>query len=332
MMRARPLVVGIICTFIAACGGAGSATQSGSVLSTSVGQRLGIQSRDGSTWQIFPLRPKDVPLSVALGPHGKVWFTVNGVSGLSKIGRISSDGHFQDFALANGSSPGDIVYGPDSNMWFTESDGDKIGRITPSGSISEFSPPSSGKPFYITAGPDGALWYTDTYAGKVGRITTGGQITEFPVYGIGITNGPDGDLWLTGLHGMIEQMTTTGTVTATFRTHFDARPQDIISGPDGKLYFAQWRPTTGYAIGRMTTTGVLKEYQLPGQIVNGLTSALGSVWFGVMTSNGSGIGNISPQGVITEHLLDSTSAYDVALAPGGTLWLSYGSSMAVFTP
>jgi streptogramin lyase len=82
----------------------------------------------------------------------------------------------------------------------------------------------------------------------------------------------------------------------------------------------------------MTTGGSLKEFKLPGQIINGLTPALGSVWFAVMTSTGSGIGNISPQGVITEHLQDSTSAYDVVLAPDGNLWFSYGSSMAVFTP
>lgn len=332
-MRARLLMIGIVCTFIAACGGAGSVTQSGSGLPTNVGQHLGIQSRDGSTWKIFPLRPKAVPGSVAVGPRGKVWFTdVNGTSGASNIGRISLDGHADEFALATGSRPGDIIEGPDGNMWFTEYGSDKVGRITPSGTISEFSPPSSGLPARITAGSDGALWFTEPASAHVGRVTTAGQITEFPVYGLGITTGPDGDLWLTGGHGMIVQMTTTGTVTATFKTHFDARPQDIVSGPDGKLYFAQWRPNTGYAIGRMTTTGVLKEYQLPGQIVNGLTSALGSVWFAVMTSNGSGIGNITPQGVITEHLLDSTSAYDVVLAPDGNLWLSYGSSMAVYTP
>jgi virginiamycin B lyase len=333
-MRARLLTIAIVCTFIAACGGAGSIAQSGrSVNPAGIAQPRGIQTRDGSTFQIFPLRAKAFPGSVAVGPRNKVWFTdTDPVHGVSKIGRITMDGHAEEFALQSGSDPADIVQGPDGNMWFTEYHGDRVGRITPSGTISEFSPPSSGLPLHIAVGPDGNIWFTEPASQEVGRITTTGQITEYPVYGVGITAGPDGNLWLTGGHGAIERMNTSGVVTATFKTHNDAQPQDIITGPDGKLYFAQWRPSTGYAIGRMTTAGVLKEYPLAGQIVNGLTPAYGSVWFAVMGSSGSGLGNISPQGVITQNLLQSTDVLDVVLGPDGNLWFSYGSSIGVFTP
>jgi len=332
-MRARLLAIGILCTLIAACDGAGSVARSGgSVLPTNVGRSQSILAGDAAPWKIFPLRHNAAPGSVAVGPRGKIWFTDDDpVSGVSKIGRIFEDGHADEFALQKDSDPQDIVEGPDGNMWFTEYSSSKVGRITPTGLVSEFSPPSSGQPIHITVGPDGALWFTEPSGGQVGRITTGGQITEFPVPAVGITTGPDSNLWVTTGHGTIDRMTTTGTVTE-FKTHFDARPNDIVAGPDGKLWFVQWRPHTGYAIGRMTTTGVLKEYPLAGQIVTGLTSAYGNVWFTVMTSTGSGVASIDPHGVITEHLLQSQGVYDLVLAPDGNIWFSYGSAIGVYTP
>src|SRR5713226_10130556 len=61
-----------------------------------------------------------------------------------------------------GSAPQGIVTGPDSALWFTESDAGKIGRVTTGGAITEYTVPT-GCPCtaLIAAGPDGALWFTD---------------------------------------------------------------------------------------------------------------------------------------------------------------------------
>ncbi len=58
-----------------------------------------------------------------------------------------------------GSTPVDIIGGPDESVWFTEQHGDRIGRIAPCGELAEFTVPTA-RSFLrgITAGPDGNLW------------------------------------------------------------------------------------------------------------------------------------------------------------------------------
>ena len=82
-----------------------------------------------------------------LGPDGALWFTEQA---LGRIGRISTTGVLQEFAIPNTSGVAQGEYG-------------------------------SPAPRFITAGPDGALWFTDGGDESIGRITTDGQISEYPI-------------------------------------------------------------------------------------------------------------------------------------------------------
>src|SRR3954452_10457581 len=66
---------------------------------------------------------------------------------------------------ANNALPGDIVVGPDGNLWFTEDVNHAIGTINPATHViteiplpGELAGPS---PYGLTAGPDGNIWFTD---------------------------------------------------------------------------------------------------------------------------------------------------------------------------
>ena len=102
-----------------------------------------------------------------------------------------------------GSSPFDIVTGPDGNLWFTDQGASTIGRITPGGpTITQFPILSMFGTLGIASGFDGRLWFTERNDSQIGRITTDGlTVGEFPIpFGLEpllITRGPDGALWFT---------------------------------------------------------------------------------------------------------------------------------------
>jgi virginiamycin B lyase len=77
---------------------------------------------------IFPGTPV-VPLGLATGSDGNVWFTdyQNG-----RIGKITTNGDVTLFNIPSyPSNPTAITLGPDGNIWFVETAlTSKIGRIT----------------------------------------------------------------------------------------------------------------------------------------------------------------------------------------------------------
>ena len=110
-----------------------------------------------------------VPIGIAAGPDGNVWFTE--WSG-NRIGRITPTGMVTEFTSGITASAGlsGIAAGPDGNLWFTEETNSAIGRITPTGTVTEFTTGIFGfDPQVITAGPDGNMWFTDE-DNAIGRI------------------------------------------------------------------------------------------------------------------------------------------------------------------
>jgi virginiamycin B lyase len=152
------------------------------------------------------------PWGLTAGPDGAIWFTE--FAG-SKIGRVTTDGSFTEYALPTPSAQPDwIVAGPDGNLWFTEYGGNQIGKITTGGAITEYPLPAAGSgPTGIAAGPDGALWFTEGSGNKIGRITTAGALAEYAIPTAssgpsGIAAGPDGNIWFTELSsGKIGRLT-----------------------------------------------------------------------------------------------------------------------------
>ena len=124
----------------------------------------------------------------------------------------------------------------------------------------------------ITTGPDNALWIAERGVGKLGRMTTDGVVrNQFKIKGKArfpqfVATGSDGNLWATlgSIHsehrefngapdpyGAVVGMTPAGYVFQVFELPFYSDPRDIISGPDGNLWFGEARG----AIGRVTIGG-----------------------------------------------------------------------------
>lgn len=217
---------------------------------------------------------------ITVGPDGALWFTGSGVA---KIGRITTDGMFTEYALPGSDhSPQRITTGPDGALWFTEFIGHqgKIGRITTAGTITEFElspcPGTCGRyPNGIAAGPDGALWFTDIGDGRIHRITTTGTVGDYGSPGPGdMTVGADGALWFTatdtaGPNDRIGRITTSGAMTTyllpiysrpTFNGYNNLAPDSITTGPDGALWFSCSRVNV---LGRISTGGQVTLYPLP---------------------------------------------------------------------
>ncbi len=148
------------------------------------------------------------------------------------------------------STPGQIVAGPDGNLWFTNGHLGiyDLGEMTTSGKLTVYPCNScTAPPDAITNGPDGALWFTDW---DIGRITTSGQITQFPVLsnygnaGDGIVTGPDGNLWFT-LGGAIGRITTAGQVTQYPLPINSSSEGEITVGSDGRSGLLTVRTSAG---------------------------------------------------------------------------------------
>ena len=141
---------------------------------------------------------RDVPVGIAAGPDGALWFTEDGGD---RIGRITTAGAITEYPTPAGSGPYDIAAGSDGALWFTENGpaANRIGRIDPaaanagtSNGFTEYSiPTTSSGPVGIAAGGDGALWFTELNASRIGRITIPDPGNQGPAGPPGAT-GPTG--------------------------------------------------------------------------------------------------------------------------------------------
>ncbi len=224
---------------------------------------------------------------LTVGPDDALWFLEHGA-----IGRMSIAGDIREFAIPN--DPGSLIAGPDGALWFTERIAQKVGRITTGGEITEFSLPCCVNPLFITVGPDGALWFTEDQRSAIGRITTDGKILEYPLpnpdaHAVGIKAAPDGALWFS----------------------------EILSAPPE----ANGIPLVN-KIGRITTTGVVTEYDLPSPGYRGIWSfAVGSdraLWFTEYYTGG--VGRIGMDGVVTEFAGPGNGPGAITSGPDGALW------------
>lgn len=275
------------------------------------------------------------------GPDGNLWFGVTIATHLgqdpgstittTRLARITPTGDIADFTIpaASGSfAIGDLIAGPDGNIWFDFApfDGsvtrtsEVIARATPTGVITTFSPPSAATTVLnLVAGPDGNLWFLDSSLNnastprKVARLTPTGQITEFPM--------PASDSsWNTGL----------------------------IAGGDHYLYFSQAISTCPSssscarfqgAIGRVSPEGQITITQLPKR-ANVIPAGLfatpgGDLYFAeltVISPNPNNrppvgtdrIGRVTPSGQLTEYAVPTHGDGTFWFVPGppGTLWLA----------
>ena len=276
------------------------------------------------------------PRKITLGSDGNMWFTESDIN-VSQIGRIDAAGNITEFVVpTRGSQPSDIVSGPDSALWFTAPAGFPdffIGRITTAGQFTGFAPacdPVQGcsiVPEGIATGPDGNLWFTEGFRNAVARLTPLGTFTFFtiPTAGAnpqGITAGPDGALWFAEHNAnKIGRIDPVGNITEF--GGLTGSPDRITTGPDGNLWFTEPLPADN-KIGRMTTAGLVTEFQLasqsgPSDIVTGSD---GNLWFTKFDANQ--LSQITPNGVVTDvqKLVKGSGPFGIGRAADGAIWIT----------
>ncbi|MGH2551901.1 MAG: virginiamycin B lyase family protein, partial [Thermomicrobiales bacterium] len=233
--------------------------------------------------------PASTPGHCVDAHDGNVWCSNTG----GAILRVSaSNGVGTVFALPTDAGATDLTLGPDGNLWFTDFGLNKIGRMTLAGTVTEFSVPAEFiAPRSITVGADGALWFTSDTA-QVGRMDTSGggfryyNLPEFPDNTVAamsaIRTGSDGNLWLgiTPIMGSpkIYRVSLSGQITGFTLPNPADGVIDIVSGPDGAIWFTQ---ESANQIGRITTSGNITEYDLqPNSGPVGITVGRdGAIWF-----------------------------------------------------
>jgi hypothetical protein len=112
------------------------------------------------------------PISITVGPDGRLWFTnisTNVEGEFGSIGSITTNGTPSSYVDSNLDDPGEIV-SADGALWFTSVEDDSIGRVTTGGKFSTLPDASASLPYAITVGPDGALWFGDINGGSIGRL------------------------------------------------------------------------------------------------------------------------------------------------------------------
>jgi virginiamycin B lyase len=181
------------------------------------------------------------------------------------------------------------------------------------------------------------------FPNAIGRVTTGGEFTSFgtctpqdcsSIVPNGITTGPDGNLWFTEFtRNAIVKLTPNGRFTFFTIPTAGANPHGITVGPDGALWFAEFN---GNQIGRIDVAGNITEFGgitgSPDRITAGPD---GNLWFTEPFPFDSGIGRITPSGVITEFQLTSgAQPRDIVAGPDGNIWFTeYGAGqLAQITP
>src|SRR5579883_2448456 len=136
--------------------------------------------------------------------------------------------------------------------------------------------------------------FTLIYPACFAQQTTPGYpgITEYPLgqtvnhgdkWPMGIIAGPDGALWLTSVRSGISRMSTSGVLTFFPTSIPNNVPASICTGPDGALWFTlagmNSTDNTVPEIGRMTTSGALSFFTIPGLASNAIAGTDGAVWF-----------------------------------------------------
>jgi streptogramin lyase len=292
------------------------------------------------------------PSSITSGPDGNIWITTNalGQGRQDWIVRLGRDGAVTQFPAGAGSGnfstgPQGITPGPDGNLWFTEFWANRIGRMTPAGVLTEFPIPTvETAPHGIVAGPDGSLWFVESHFRHtaVARITTSGVVTEYPLGGSAddqlqptdIVAGLDGNLWLSETHpsapqGEIVRVTRDGSLKV-FAMPKGTRPGGIATGPDRNIWFTD---SGGNMVGRMSPSGVLRQFPLPRRQAEPdaiVAGPGGRMWF-TESSRIASIGMTVPEAKLSSRVLTfaGTTTRSVTITSHGDAPLRISSTAIV---
>ena len=297
-------------------------------------------------WLVFPEpggRTDLYPFQMARGPDGKIWFTVQEYSGAGDIGNVDNGGTITQYPIPVRAYPWDITSAPDGLLWFADTRNNIVGSITTAGVITTYSAPAYGG---ITSGPRKSVWFAG--GPGIGKISPDGKFKYFtlPVRVLYLAPGPDDNIWFTvgqitmdnrtvvdGQSVTIGKMTTDGAYTLYSIPNAAGAGVGITAGHDGNVWVLVENGSAPGSIVKVSTTGAMTEYTLPGDVQgvdnNRIISApSGELWYTRNSANSTQyIGKISLSGKIVEHLYPTTNRFlsflgGLAIGNDGNVWFS----------
>jgi streptogramin lyase len=235
------------------------------------------------------------------------------------------------------SLPGQIVLGPDGNLWFpavayenftTHKPSGAIGQLTQDGKFHMFPLPAPYTyPLSVAFGRDGKLWFS-AFQGN-GKLAP--NIDQAPRF----TSG----------HSELGQMSQNGTFHLFTLPSSTISPGSITVGTDGNLWFTDVSSVGAgnvNKIGRVTPSGVFTEFPLTLRKATDFISHIiagpdGNIWFSIESylpdySAFGEMGRITSQGVVTIFDLGKfTVPGDMTVGPDNNIWFSAGSLIGRIT-
>ena len=266
-------------------------------------------------------QPNDIPTAVAPAPDGSVWFTLDFADALGRV----RNGRMERVPIAGKAlEPIGLGVTSDGSVWYTDPALRAISHLTPSGDVKHFPLDTpSVRLARLAVAPDGAEWFAEETGYSITRLKDGvltRHVFDSPRGGpYGVAVAPDGTVWATLQSGdQLLRIGADGTMQAIDVPRAAAVPSDITVGPDGAVWFLEFRAD---AIGRLKDE-VFSEFPV-GMKSAGLSgiavAADGSVWFGMLRKGLMGrlrAGKIDTFDLPHPHARPYTLAFD----PAGNLW------------
>ncbi len=198
------------------------------------------------------------------------------------------------------SSPSDLAFDKQGNLWFTEVHGNKIAKLTPSrtkpgtsnGIVEYELPTPNSKPWYLLISKSGDIWFSAWGANIIGKINSQtGKITEFPIptpksEPHKLVEHSDGSIWFTEFEtNKIGQLNPATGKIQEFKIN-PGHPHGIAL-KDGKVWYTQagkfWKKKFFNKLASLDPqTGQIKEIAI--QPKNSVPHAMrlsadGNIWF-----------------------------------------------------
>lgn len=282
--------------------------------------------------------------ALAVGPEGNLWFAGShrGADAANVVGRIVAGGALDERRVPESGSVlgvGDLTFGPDGNMWFTEPVADRILFESPAGgNPGELVLPNPGsRPTgIVTVGDE--VWATLEGIGRLAKITpataSGADYTLPPGWRpSALALGSDQALWLVDAESpQLARKPPAGRTITYPAPNFSkgAKYSDIVAGPDSKLWIGQ---SDGPYIDRLEAEASNPEYKRFELPIRGGISIVSNgphhdIWFAM----GGRIGSIDTKGRTygAPACAVHSCAPVEALAEGheGALWFAAGGRSA----
>ncbi len=288
--------------------------------------RFGTSANPGFVEWKMP-EPTDVPVGIALGANGIVWFTLDASNA---IGRLR-DGRFEKIRKPTESlEPLGLAAGVDGAAWFTDARKRAVGRVSSDGTITVYDLATPvARLGRLALAPDGAVWFAEPTAVSVTRLKDG-ALTRHPVgplTGAGEANvGPfgvavdaQGTVWATLQHAnKLIRISPGGDVSEFTLPTRNSGPGDVAVDRNGAVWILELNANkvARFAAGRF------EEFPVP--TANAGVTALavapdGSAWFTALRAHK--LGRVRG-GVVTEVPLPRRDArpFGVAVDAANNVW------------